>query len=151
MEKNPVAIAQLPPFARLLRHYRIDAALTQEELAERAGLSARAISDLERGVKTRPHRVTVELLADALGLQAEERERLAAAVPPSGAAHARRGDTTPYLASDGDHPPALSVQRVRSSRELHQILEGLVGLYVEEERSGSQLSVAVIVFSTEKM
>jgi hypothetical protein len=43
------------------------------------------------------------------------------------------------------------VQRVRSSRELHQILEGLVGLYVEEERSGSQLNVAVIVFSTEKM
>jgi transcriptional regulator with XRE-family HTH domain len=38
----------------LLRQYRVAAALSQEALAERAGLSARTISDLERGVKTSP-------------------------------------------------------------------------------------------------
>lgn len=37
-------------FGNLLRRARRSAGLTQEALAERAGLSARAISDLERGV-----------------------------------------------------------------------------------------------------
>ena len=35
-------------FGDLLRGYRVAAGVTQEELAERAGLSVRAISDLER-------------------------------------------------------------------------------------------------------
>ncbi len=56
------------PFAVLLRRHRRAVGLTQEALAERAGLSLRAVSDLERGVKTRPHRDTVALLAAALGL-----------------------------------------------------------------------------------
>jgi transcriptional regulator with XRE-family HTH domain len=50
--------------------------LTQAELAEMAGLSERAISDLERGLK-HPQRATVRLLIQALGLppaQAEELE-----------------------------------------------------------------------------
>ncbi|MHB8647673.1 MAG: ATP-binding protein [Thermomicrobiales bacterium] len=58
----------------LLRH-RIAAALTQEELAERATLSIRAIGDIERGVKQRPHRETIRLLADALALSDAERDR----------------------------------------------------------------------------
>ena len=37
-------------FAGLLRQLRDDAGLTQEELAEAAGLSTRSVSDLERGV-----------------------------------------------------------------------------------------------------
>jgi predicted ATPase/DNA-binding XRE family transcriptional regulator len=41
--------------------------MTQAELAVRAGLSERAISDLERGLKT-PQRATIRLLIDALGL-----------------------------------------------------------------------------------
>ncbi len=62
-------------FARLLRYYRLAASLTQEELAERSRLSARAISDLERGLKAMPHRHTVELLAEALELPIEDLER----------------------------------------------------------------------------
>jgi DNA-binding XRE family transcriptional regulator len=42
-------------FAVLLRRYRVAARLTQEELAERAALSARAITDLERGVRRFPY------------------------------------------------------------------------------------------------
>ncbi len=68
-----------PSFAELLRRHRTAAGLTQEELAERATLSARAISDLERGLKTRPQRETVRLLAAALGLAEPDRDRLAAA------------------------------------------------------------------------
>jgi tetratricopeptide (TPR) repeat protein/transcriptional regulator with XRE-family HTH domain len=54
-------------FSGLLRRRRIAAGLTQEELAERAGLSVRAIRDLESGATTRPYRNSVGKLADALG------------------------------------------------------------------------------------
>jgi transcriptional regulator with XRE-family HTH domain/tetratricopeptide (TPR) repeat protein len=57
----------------LLRRARRTAGLTQEDLAERAGLSARGISDLERGIIRAPRRDTLELLADALDLAPEER------------------------------------------------------------------------------
>ncbi len=63
----------------LLRRYRIAAGLTQEELAERASLSVRAIGDIERDVKQRPHRETIRLLADALDLSVDEREQFARA------------------------------------------------------------------------
>ncbi len=56
------------PFGDLLRHYRKRAGLTQEELAEQAGLSARAISDLERGVNRTPRPYTSRQLAEALHL-----------------------------------------------------------------------------------
>ncbi|HET8631361.1 MAG TPA: helix-turn-helix domain-containing protein, partial [Thermomicrobiales bacterium] len=72
--------AASPPFGELLRGYRMAAGLSQEQLAERAGLSARAISDLERGVRRVPYPHTVAQLAAALGLTAPERARLAAAV-----------------------------------------------------------------------
>ncbi|MGH3157692.1 MAG: helix-turn-helix domain-containing protein, partial [Streptosporangiaceae bacterium] len=54
-------------FGPTLRRKRLAAGLTQQELAQRAGLSVRALSDLERGV-SRPHRKTVTSLTDALGL-----------------------------------------------------------------------------------
>jgi tetratricopeptide (TPR) repeat protein/transcriptional regulator with XRE-family HTH domain len=69
-----MAQAQVPSFGTLLRRHRRDAGLTQEELAERAGLSVRGISDLERDVKQRPHRDTVDLLAAALHLDSEQRD-----------------------------------------------------------------------------
>jgi len=62
-----------PTFGDLLRQYRLRAGLTQEELSERAGLSVRGISDLERNLKLRPRKETVGLLEDALGLAANER------------------------------------------------------------------------------
>ena len=59
-----------PPagFAGVLRGLRARAGLTQEQLAEAAGLSSRTVSDLERGLATTPHKDTVRLLADALRL-----------------------------------------------------------------------------------
>jgi non-specific serine/threonine protein kinase len=54
-------------FGESLREHRLARLMTQAELAERAGLSARAISDLERGLKT-PQPATIRLLIDALDL-----------------------------------------------------------------------------------
>ncbi len=55
-------------FGGLLRQLRGEARLTQEELAEAAGLSPRSVSDLERGVNLTAHKDTALLLAGALGL-----------------------------------------------------------------------------------
>lgn len=66
-------------FGDLLRRYRAASGLTQEELAERAGLSAKGIGDLERGARQYPRRETVRLLSEALGLAQRERTILEAA------------------------------------------------------------------------
>jgi predicted ATPase/DNA-binding XRE family transcriptional regulator len=70
------------PFAPLLRHHRVRSGLSQEALAERAALSARAISALERGVNTRPQLETVLRLATALELDPDGRAALLAAARP---------------------------------------------------------------------
>ena len=63
-------MAEPPPvtFAGLLRKLRTEAGLTQEQLAEAADLSPRAVSDLERGINLTARKQTTRLLADALGL-----------------------------------------------------------------------------------
>jgi predicted ATPase/DNA-binding XRE family transcriptional regulator len=75
--------SDLPTFGDLLRQHRLAAGLTQEALAERAGLSRRGISDLERGARTHPHRETLTLLVAALGLEREERRAFLAAARDS--------------------------------------------------------------------
>src|SRR5215831_19237578 len=55
-------------FAGLLRQLRAGAKLTQEELATAAGVSARSVSNLERGINRTAHKDTAVLLAGALGL-----------------------------------------------------------------------------------
>src|SRR6516225_6293474 len=55
-------------FGGLLRQLRTRAGLTQEELAEAAGISPRSVSDLERGINRTARKDTAGLLADALGL-----------------------------------------------------------------------------------
>ncbi len=66
-------------FAGLLRQLRAEAKLTQEELAEAAGLSPRSVSDLERGITRTAHKDTGVLLAGALGLPGPVRELFVAA------------------------------------------------------------------------
>ena len=78
------------PFGDLLHRYRAAASLSQEALAERAGLSARAISDLERGVKQAPRPTTMQLrrspTADADRLHKAEIAGIALTVCTDGAA-----------------------------------------------------------------
>jgi predicted ATPase/DNA-binding XRE family transcriptional regulator len=71
-------------FGALLKRYRTASGLTQEALAERACLSARAISDLERGVNRAPRHDTLKLLAAALGLTEHQAALFGAAARPEG-------------------------------------------------------------------
>ena len=66
-------------FGGLLRRLREEAGLTQEELAEAAGLSSRSISDLERGINLTARKDTARMLADALRLSGPRRALFAAA------------------------------------------------------------------------
>jgi len=71
-------------FGSTLKRLRLAAGLTQEELAARAGMSSRAVSDLERSPRRTPRLDTVTLLADALGVNRDQRtEMLTAARPPA--------------------------------------------------------------------
>jgi predicted ATPase/DNA-binding CsgD family transcriptional regulator len=82
-------------FAGLLRQLRTEARLTQEELAEAAGISPRSVSDLERGVARTSHKDTAELLAGALNLAGPVRGVFVAAargrVPAADVLAARHG------------------------------------------------------------
>jgi transcriptional regulator with XRE-family HTH domain len=61
-------MATQEPFGTLVRRHRREAELSQEALAERAGLSVRLVRDIEAGSRHRPRRDTVQLLAQALVL-----------------------------------------------------------------------------------
>ncbi|MFN8514737.1 MAG: helix-turn-helix domain-containing protein [Thermomicrobiales bacterium] len=85
-------------FAELLRRHREAAGLSQEALAERAGLTAKAIGALERGERQYPYPQTLRLLADALELNEARRADFIAAVP-------RRGRTAESRAPEAETPP----------------------------------------------
>ena len=83
-------------FAGLLRQLRVQARLTQEELADAAGISTRAVSDLERGVNQTAQKETARLLAGALGLDGQAAEMFVAAArgrAPAGEVLAARPGT----------------------------------------------------------
>lgn len=82
MAQNPPSeSAEAPTFGQRLRALREAGGWSQEELAQRAGVSTDAVSSLERGTRSHPYPATVRALAEALELPARERAVLAAAVP----------------------------------------------------------------------
>jgi transcriptional regulator with XRE-family HTH domain len=72
----------LEAFGALLQRQRRRAGLSQEELAEQAGLSRRGISDMERGERRAPYPATVRQLAAALKLDATQHAALLASAHP---------------------------------------------------------------------
>jgi predicted ATPase/transcriptional regulator with XRE-family HTH domain len=76
-----MTVDQSAALGERLRALRLAAALTQEQLAERAGLSVQAIAALENGRSRRPYPHTLRALGDALRLSPEQRNALAAAIP----------------------------------------------------------------------
>jgi transcriptional regulator with XRE-family HTH domain len=66
----------------VLKRYRLAAGLSQEALAAHAEVSARAISDMERGLRRAPHPDTIERLAAALRLSPSQRVLLIGAARP---------------------------------------------------------------------
>ncbi|MFI9361559.1 tetratricopeptide repeat protein [Kitasatospora sp. NPDC053057] len=85
MDDHPSEAIVLGDFGTLLRRYRYSTGWTQEELAERSGISTHAISVLESG-RRQPRLSSVARLATALGLDPADRDRLLSAA---------RGDSEP--------------------------------------------------------
>lgn len=113
---QPAAVAE--EFGARLRRHREAAGLTQEELAERAGLSVKAIAALERGRRQRPYPHTVRALADALGLSDDERAAFSGALP------SRERQTARPVAQRQALPlaPTALIGRERELRELMDLL-----------------------------
>src|SRR5215475_2248571 len=97
------------PFGATLRRQRITAGLSQQELAERAGLSVAAVAALERGRRRRPHPGTVRSLAAALGLPVEARAELLEAAAGAREAPAGLAAERPRLTSIPAELPACGV------------------------------------------
>jgi predicted ATPase/transcriptional regulator with XRE-family HTH domain len=102
-------------FGVLLRRRREEAGLSQEELAEHAGLTGKAVGALERGDRRHPYPATVRQLADALGLSPEDRTALLATLPARGKAIGRTAaDVTTGV-------PALSTVEAAGSTPLSDL------------------------------
>ncbi len=95
------ATADRGAFGPVLRRLRLEARLSQEELAECANLSVESISALERGRRRAPYRETVRMISDGLGLSETQRSELQAAAqrprPPS--------EQTPVAAEEPQRAP----------------------------------------------
>src|SRR5215216_65876 len=126
-----MSLAGSSRFGALLRQLRLAAGLTQEGLAERAGVSARAVSGLERDPTRAPRLDTVALLADALGLDSAGRARFLAAARPESVAPAAPADVPAA-------PPALP-------RPLTPLIgrEGVAGAVGELVRRGEHQLVTL--------
>jgi len=118
-------------FGTLLKQYRLAADLSQQTLAQQAGLSVDAISMLERGTRRAPHAETIRLLAEVLQLSEQQHAALAAAVP-----HYRRPrdihDDAPDPALADLFPPAQAlpvplVDPIDRERELDAVTALLCG------------------------
>ena len=103
-------------FGSLLRRLRIDAGLSQEELAARARISARSVSDLERGVSRTARPQTARLLAAALGLDGPRRVPFLAAARGQALA-----DTHPIV------PSGSAASGLVATRALPRDIAGFTG------------------------
>ena len=72
MSAVPGAVPRGAPGGEPLRRLRIRAGLSQAELAERSGISVRALRNLEKGSVDRPHATSIGRLAAALGVSGGE-------------------------------------------------------------------------------
>src|SRR5215469_16436945 len=109
---------QQTAFGILLKRYRLAAGLTQEALAASAGLSARTVADLERGVNRLPRQDTFELLMTALNATSQQRALFLAMVRPEMTETAARTASPARLPL----PPTALIGR---EQELTQVLTKL--------------------------
>jgi WD40 repeat protein/transcriptional regulator with XRE-family HTH domain len=125
-------------FGGLLRQLRVEARLTQEELAEAAGLSPRSVSDLERGIHRTARKDTAGLLADALGLDGSARELFLAAARG-------RGPAEDVLAArDGRTPSGARSMHGCPYRGLLPFSESDAGVFYGRERLAAELAAKLV-------
>jgi tetratricopeptide (TPR) repeat protein/transcriptional regulator with XRE-family HTH domain len=120
-------------FAGLLRRLRAETRLTQEELAEAAGVSPRSVSDLERGINRTARKDTAVRLARALDLPGAVAELFVAAARGRGPAEdvvaARQGTALGAFAAAATRGLPRDVANFTGRRaELDRLAEGLDGL-----------------------
>jgi predicted ATPase/transcriptional regulator with XRE-family HTH domain len=115
---------QIQTFADLLKHFRVAAGLSQEELAERARMSAHSISSIERGVRRAPYRDTVALLVEALALDPADRQSLEAAAEKGRKRAPRAISDRPSTVPANNLPAQLTsfVGRVHDVEEIEALL-----------------------------
>jgi predicted ATPase/DNA-binding XRE family transcriptional regulator len=108
-------------FGALLRRHRLAAGLSQEALAERAGMSAHGVSALERGYRRTPQFETLALLARALALDDGQRREFAAAA--SATSVRREGSVTigPWSETGSPALPVSLTSFVGREAELDEI------------------------------
>ena len=126
----PTPPTSAPDFASSLRRFRLARGLSQEELAAKAGISVTSVSYLERGLTRLPHRDTVQLLATALALTAEENEGFLQSARRARTDEAAEASQTP-LSRDGLAPGEQSAVALPSYR-LAPPLTRLLGREHEE-------------------
>lgn len=111
-------------FGEQLRRHRRAAGLSQEELAEKAGLTANGVSALERGVRTRPYPHTVRALAVALRLSDAEREQLIGATGRRATVATPKRPAPDFATSPpAPVPPGVLVGRADEVAQLSALLE----------------------------
>lgn len=127
MRLRAEAISDGQSFGASLRRLRIAAGLSQQALAECAGLSIEAISALERGTRKAPQRQTLTALVDALRIAGPEREMLerAALREARPRAPVAYGVVAQRRRRHGNVPATLNrfFGREREIKELLQLLE----------------------------
>lgn len=97
-------------FDALMRSYRLNAGLSQNELARRAGVDPAYVNRMERASGPIPRPTILNALMNALGLEQSEIERLlvAAGYCPQSVARLGTWDQTLGLVADVLAAPALS-------------------------------------------
>jgi transcriptional regulator with XRE-family HTH domain len=129
--------SRTPSFGVLLRQMRVAAGLSQQALAERAGLSRKALTALEGGHRRRPRPATVALLAHALDVGPRERAALVAASAGAAPTSARRPigrrsnlpvPPTPFLGRDVEVAAATRILDPTHSEVRLLTLLGLGGV-----------------------
>ncbi|MGD9713580.1 MAG: helix-turn-helix domain-containing protein, partial [Thermomicrobiales bacterium] len=106
----------------VIRRMRLASGLSQEQLAERSGLSVRAVSDLERGQRSTPRPETIRMLADGMHLSRQDRQELLFAARPELRPSATPQGSDPLILHRLPETPSQLIGRERDVASLVSLM-----------------------------